>query len=119
MQEVRRKTKRVGIAIVGGVVVAIGVVAIPYPGPGWLIVFSGLAILATEFEWAQRLLDRVRGEYDKWQAWLKRQNMTVRLAVIAGTGLVVLATMWVLNVFGMVDYFLQLHQTWLHSPFNI
>jgi uncharacterized protein (TIGR02611 family) len=30
---------------------------VPLPGPGWLIVFAGLAILATEYVWAQRLLN--------------------------------------------------------------
>ncbi len=32
-----------------------GVRLVPLPGPGWLIVFLGLAILGTEFAWARRL----------------------------------------------------------------
>jgi hypothetical protein len=42
------------VGIVGGVVLAAGIVMIPYPGPGWLVVFMGLAILSREFPWAQR-----------------------------------------------------------------
>lgn len=57
MEYVKRHTKRAFIGIVGGVVVLIGIILIPYPGPGWLVVFAGLAILATEFAFAQRLLD--------------------------------------------------------------
>ncbi len=69
MQKTTRRLKRIFVGIGGGLVVIIGIIAIPYPGPGWLIVFAGLAILATEFEWAQRILDKAKGEYDKWQAW--------------------------------------------------
>lgn len=119
MDTVKRHTKRVAVAFIGGLVLIIGIIAIPYPGPGWLIVFAGLAILATEFDWAQNLLDRARSKYDAWGEWLKHQHLTVRIAVLAGTGLVVIATMWLLNVFGMIDHFLQLHQSWLYSPFKL
>jgi hypothetical protein len=51
-----RNAKRTAVTVVGFTVVLIGVALIPLPGPGWLIVFGGLAILATEYVWAQRLL---------------------------------------------------------------
>ena len=47
---------RAAVAMVGAVVLVIGLIAVPAPGPGWLIVFVGLAIWASEFEFAQRLL---------------------------------------------------------------
>jgi uncharacterized protein (TIGR02611 family) len=53
---VRRSGKRMAVAVVGFVVLVVGLVLIPLPGPGWLVVFAGLAILATEFAWAERLL---------------------------------------------------------------
>jgi uncharacterized protein (TIGR02611 family) len=116
MQNTKRHLKRTATGIVGGLVVIIGIIAIPYPGPGWLIVFTGLAILATEFEWAQRILDRAKGEYDKWQAWLKRQHIMVRAFVLLFTALIVLATMWLLNVFGIATDFLRIDIPWLNSP---
>ena len=116
MRTTKQTIKRVGIAIAGGFVLVIGILAIPYPGPGWLIVFTGLAILATEFQWARRLLDRARGEYDRWQMWLKRQHVIVRLLVLGCTGFVVVMSMWLLNVFGMIDNILDLHMPRLHSP---
>ena len=119
MQEVKRQSKRIGTAIVGGLVVIIGIIAIPYPGPGWLIVFAGLAILATEFAWAQHVLDKARGEYTKWQQWLKDQKPFVRGLVIAFTCLVVVLTLWLLNMYGTLDHFLGLHQDWVHSPLGI
>lgn len=37
-----------------------GVVALVAPGPGWLIIFTGLGILASEFAWAARLLRQAK-----------------------------------------------------------
>jgi len=52
--------RKSGVAIVGIVVILIGIPLIPLFGPGWLIVFTGLAILSSEFEWAGRLRDSIR-----------------------------------------------------------
>ena len=113
-----RRTYRVGVAVLGGIVLAAGVVMIPYPGPGWLVVFAGLAILASEFNWARRVLHFARGKYDAWTAWLGRQPVVVRLAVLALTGLVVLVTLYLLNAFYLMAGIVGLeHWTWLQSPF--
>ena len=32
------------------------------PGPGWLVIFFGLTLLAAEFVWARRLMDRMKQE---------------------------------------------------------
>ena len=56
---------RTGVGIAGGVVVIAGIIMIPYPGPGWLVVFAGLALLATEFERAQRVLTFARTHYER------------------------------------------------------
>lgn len=47
---------QVGVFVVGLAVVAGGVVMLPLPGPGWLVIFGGMAIWATEFVWAQLVL---------------------------------------------------------------
>jgi uncharacterized protein (TIGR02611 family) len=113
-----RRTYRIGVAVLGGIVLAAGVIMIPYPGPGWLVVFGGLAILASEFHWARRVLHFARGKYDAWTDWLARQPMLVKLAVLALTGLVVLATLYLLNAFYLVASMVGLgHWTWLQSPF--
>lgn len=52
--------RKFGVAVVGIVVILIGIPLIPLVGPGWLIVFTGLAILASEFEWADRLRTKIR-----------------------------------------------------------
>lgn len=51
---------RVLVGVLGGLVVLVGIVLMPLPGPGTLIVLGGLAILATEFEGARRASRRLR-----------------------------------------------------------
>jgi len=116
MNRLKRQSKKILTAIVGGLVTLIGLVLVPYPGPGWLIVFGGLAILASEFEFAAKLLHIVRGKYDEWVAWLKRQNIFVQLAALLFTGLVVAVSVWLLNGFGFINSILSLNQDWLVSP---
>jgi len=97
-----RLGRRVSIGVIGGIVLVAGVIMIPYPGPGWLVVFAGLAILAKEFTWADRVLNFAKHYYDQWLAWLGRQHLAVRLVVLGLTGMVVLVTLWLLNVLGTV-----------------
>ena len=47
---------QVGVFVVGLGVVGLGVVLLPLPGPGWVVIFAGMAIWATEFVWAQLVL---------------------------------------------------------------
>lgn len=51
---------RVARMTVGFIVVIIGIAALPLPGPGWLIIAGGLAILARDVAWADRLLRYIR-----------------------------------------------------------
>jgi len=119
MNQAKRQTKKVIIGIVGGAVLLVGIVAIPYPGPGWLIVFSGLAILSTEFAWAKRILHYSRGKYDAWQSWLARQKGWVRALFWTLTATVVVATLWLLNGYGFINQILGLGWDWVESPLPI
>jgi uncharacterized protein (TIGR02611 family) len=65
---------KLGVAIIGGAIVILGLGLIPLPGPGWAIVFLGLAVWATEFLWAQRLLGRARELLHEWTSWVKRRS---------------------------------------------
>jgi uncharacterized protein (TIGR02611 family) len=53
-----RSAKRVAVLLLGTAVLAAGVAMLALPGPGVLVLLVGLAILATEFAWAERALDR-------------------------------------------------------------
>lgn len=72
---------RVLITLLGLVVILVGIVLLPLPGPGWLIIFAGLGVLATEYAWARHLLHRSRGAVGSWTRWSLRQNVWVRLAI--------------------------------------
>lgn len=52
--------KRVAIAVVGGTVLVLGIALIVFPGPAFLVIPAGLAILALEFAWARRWLRSAR-----------------------------------------------------------
>lgn len=80
---------RVGVALSGLLVIIVGIVLLAAPGPGWLIIFAGLGIWATEFAWAKSLLRFVRHTVSTWTAWLGRQPRWV--TVLMGTvGLIIL-----------------------------
>ncbi|MGB4782402.1 PGPGW domain-containing protein [Candidatus Methylomirabilis sp.] len=55
-----KQAKRVIVVVVGFTVLVLGIVLIVLPGPAVLVIPLGLAILATEFVWARRLLIRFR-----------------------------------------------------------
>jgi uncharacterized protein (TIGR02611 family) len=52
--------RKVGVGAAGMTTVAVGLVLIPLPGPGTLIVLGGLGILGSEFPAARRLSDRIK-----------------------------------------------------------
>lgn len=53
-----RNTKRLAVLVVGVAILGAGVAMLALPGPGVLVIVVGLAVLATEFAWAERALDR-------------------------------------------------------------
>jgi uncharacterized protein (TIGR02611 family) len=58
--QVKQQTLR-AVRIAGGfVLLAAGVAMLALPGPGWLTIAAGLALLANEFEWARNLLNRLK-----------------------------------------------------------
>jgi uncharacterized protein (TIGR02611 family) len=53
---VLRFSRKVGVAVAGGSVLLVGLALIFLPGPAIIVIPLGLAVLATEFRWAARLL---------------------------------------------------------------
>lgn len=85
---------RTTVGIVGALVTVIGLIMVPAPGPGWLVVFFGLVILASEFEFAQRVLDFARHHVGRWNTWILAQPMWMRGLVALGTLVLVWALFW-------------------------
>ena len=117
MVKARRKIKKIFVGIVGSLVVIFGIILIPYPGPGWLTIFFGFTILATEFMWAKGILEKLRTRYDQWQLWLVKQPFIVQAFFWLLTAAVVVFTTWLCNGFGLINSWFNLHQDWLVSPF--
>jgi hypothetical protein len=55
---IARNTKRIFILLLGVAVLLAGLAMLALPGPGLLVIILGLVILATEFAWAESVLDR-------------------------------------------------------------
>jgi uncharacterized protein (TIGR02611 family) len=109
---------KVVVGIVGLAVLVLGVVMLPAPGPGWVVIFAGLGILATEFAFARRVLLKVRDRYQMWVEWLGRQTIVVRVAVSAGLLLLVAVCAWAVGAFEVAAGWFGLHWQWLESPLN-
>ncbi|NWF76476.1 MAG: PGPGW domain-containing protein [Nitrospirae bacterium] len=60
-----KQAKRVIIGVIGTTVLLIGLALIVLPGPAFIVIPIGLAILATEFAWAKRLLKKFRPQNSK------------------------------------------------------
>jgi uncharacterized protein (TIGR02611 family) len=56
------QVRRIFLVIAGFTMLVAGVVMLVTPGPGMLVIFLGLGLLAAEFVWARRLMDKIRRE---------------------------------------------------------
>lgn len=110
---------RVIVGVVGFTVLAVGIAAIPYPGPGWAIVFLGLAILASEFYWAHRTLAYTRRRYDSAMGWFRQQSWWVQALGALFTAGVVVMTLWMLGALAWSAKLIGLYHPALNSPIGI
>jgi uncharacterized protein (TIGR02611 family) len=60
MELLLSQARKIVIGVVGVTVLLIGIAMLVLPGPGWVVIFVGLAMLATEFVWAKRLLKKAK-----------------------------------------------------------
>lgn len=64
-RSVVRQTRRIIVTVVGVVLVMLGLLLLVLPGPGILVTLLGLAVLGSEYDWAQDLLAWLR---DRWES---------------------------------------------------
>jgi uncharacterized protein (TIGR02611 family) len=55
-----RNGKRIAVSVLGFVLLLAGLAMMVLPGPGILVILAGLAVLATEYVWAQRAMNYAR-----------------------------------------------------------
>lgn len=117
MRKLSARTKKVFVGLIGILVVLIGLALVPLPGPGWLVVFLGLALLGTEFDWAKRIHDWGREKFEAWERWMRAQPRSVQVLFGTFAIAILVLVLWLINSFGFIDHFFNLHMDWLHSPF--
>jgi uncharacterized protein (TIGR02611 family) len=59
--------------VLGFALLGLGIALIFTPGPGWLTILLALGLLAAEFGWARRLLDRMKEEGARLRALVTRR----------------------------------------------
>jgi uncharacterized protein (TIGR02611 family) len=117
MGMLKRNTKKVLVGFAGWIVILAGAVMIPFPGPGWVVVFIGFAILATEFDWARDAQQFVKRHYDAWQKWFLQQPWYVKAIFTILTFLTASVIVWLVNGYGIGMSILHIDIPWLVSPF--
>ncbi|MEV6295127.1 TIGR02611 family protein [Streptomyces sp. NPDC051896] len=95
---------QVGVFVVGLAVVGAGIVMLPLPGPGWVVIFGGMAIWATEFVWAQLVLRWTKRKVTEvaqraLDPKVRRRNITLTVVGLAIVAVLVGIYVW---KFGLV-----------------
>ena len=72
VEQVRRAFR----IVAGFTLLAVGVLMLVTPGPGWLTIFFGLDLLAAEFMWARRVMERIKREGGRIRNAVMKPNKT-------------------------------------------
>ncbi|MFI5668792.1 TIGR02611 family protein [Streptomyces sp. NPDC051704] len=80
---------QVGVFIVGLAVIGAGVAMLVLPGPGWVAIFAGLAIWATEFAWAHLVLRWTKRKVTEAAQKALDPKVRRRNLILTGAGLVI------------------------------
>lgn len=85
--------KKVAVQIAGWLLVLVGIAALFLPGPGLLALFAGMALLATQYEWAERRLEPVkqaalRTAADSVSSWGRITLSGLLIVFLVGAGIV-------------------------------
>lgn len=90
--------KRYVVAVLGVALTLVGVALLVLPGPGFVLVAAGLAVLATEFEWAKRPLVYAKGKAELGLAQVRENRLQAASAVLFGVGLLAVGVLGVAGV---------------------
>jgi uncharacterized protein (TIGR02611 family) len=83
--------KRIGLEILGWLLLVVGLIAIPLPGPGFLILAGGVIVLSQQYEWAERRVEpmkreALRGAANSVESWPRIIAASTMIALIAAAG---------------------------------
>jgi uncharacterized protein (TIGR02611 family) len=87
---------------IGSAIVVLGIIMLPLPGPGWAVIFLGLAVLATEYVWAHRLLlftkNKAQGAANS--AFSPQNRRRTWALIVVGAFLAAAAIAWYVETYG-------------------
>jgi uncharacterized protein (TIGR02611 family) len=69
-----RNGKRIAVSVVGFILLLLGLVMLVTPGPGLLLIVAGLAVLASEYVWAERALNFAREKAQRARDKVRRKQ---------------------------------------------
>jgi uncharacterized protein (TIGR02611 family) len=100
----RNRIYRVAFAAVGFIVLLAGIVMLVTPGPGIPVIILGLGMLALEFSWAERWLERL---LEKAEAAVEHvaQGSPLQRAALVGLGVVSVAALIAIVVIWDLPFF--------------
>jgi hypothetical protein len=91
---VRAVVRKTTITVLGWVLVIVGIAALVLPGPGLLLLLSGLVVLSQEYEWAERRIEPVKAKaFDVAQAGVASYPR-ILLSTLGALGLVAAGVVW-------------------------
>jgi uncharacterized protein (TIGR02611 family) len=83
--------KRIGLEILGWTLLVVGIIAIPLPGPGLLMMAGGIVLLSQQYEWAERRVEPIkreamRGAANSVETWPRIVATSLLICLIAAAG---------------------------------
>jgi hypothetical protein len=94
MDFITRHGKRILIEGVGWLLMVAGIAALVLPGPGLLMLFAGMALLATQYEWAERRLEPIREAAFKTAADGVKTWPRIIFSVLLALGIIAAGIVW-------------------------
>lgn len=86
--------RRVGLEILGWILIPVGIVLMPLPGPGMLIVVSGVALLSRRHVWAQRVLGPLQTRATEAAKYGVATWPRIVVSILGGVWLFALGLIW-------------------------
>ena len=90
--------KTVVIAVLGGLLTLAGIGLLILPGPGFIVIFAGLAVLATRFSWAKKPLDYAQEKAEQGIEEVGKSPLRAAGAVLAALVLIVIGVLTIAGV---------------------
>lgn len=92
-----RFARKILLATLGVLLLLVGIAGLVLPGPGLLIMFAGIAVLALEFEWAERRVDFIRDKAMDAAEYGVATWPRILISAAGAVGVVIAGVVWIVN----------------------